>query len=88
MASHKTSLGIRQPRQLVLDTHARLLVWLLPAFLRRQPDWLGPLRRVLSVADASALFLRLDRGDGVPTVPVHQALMHDVLALSKGWGPT
>ena len=41
--------GIRQPRQLVLDPHAHPPVWLLPASLRRQPHWLGSLRRVLSV---------------------------------------
>ena len=72
--------GIRQPRQLVLDPHAHPPVWLLPSLLRRQPHWLGPLRRVLLVADAQTLFPRLNRGEGVPNVPVHQALMHDVLA--------
>ena len=73
-----------------LDPHASLPVWLLPAFLRRQPDCLGPLRRVLSVADASAaalrLFPRLNRGEGVPTVPVHQALMQDVLVALERLG--
>ena len=72
--------GIRQPRQLVLDPRAHPPVWLLPASLRGQARALDPLRRVLLVADASALFPPLNRGEGVPVVPVHQALLHDVLA--------
>ena len=73
---------IRQPRQLVLDPHRRPPVWLLPTKFRRarEPYWLDPLRRVLSMADTQALFPRLNRGEGAAEVPVHQALLHDVLA--------
>ena len=71
--------GIRQPRQLVLDPQAHPVVWLLPLTLARWPHWLHPLRRVLTVAKTATLFPRLDRGEGVAEVPVHQELVHDVL---------
>ena len=71
--------GIRQPRQLVLDPRANPVIWLLPQKLARLPRWLHPLQRVLSVAKTAKLFPRLDRGEGVPEVPVHQTLLHDIL---------
>ena len=72
--------GIRQPRQLVLDPQAHPVVWLLPLSLACWPRWLNPLRRVLTVAKTATLFPRLDRGEGASEVPVHQALLHDMLS--------
>ena len=76
--------GIRQPRQLVLDPHTVPPVWLVPATLSRQPSWLEPLRRVLTLADAAVLFPRLARGEGAPEAQTHQLVLHDALrALSR-----
>ena len=73
--------GIRYPRMLVLNPRRPPAVWLVPRSLPRNPSWLEPLRRVLTEVDTALLFPPLDRGEGVPEVVTHQALLHDVL-----WG--
>ena len=71
--------GIRYPRMLVVNPRRPPAVWLVPRSLPRNPSWLEPLRRVLPAVDTALLFPPLDRGEGVPEVPAHQALLHDVL---------
>jgi len=48
------------------------------------PGWLKPLRRLLKVADASALFPRLNRGEGAAETPAHQVLMSSLLYALRG----
>ena len=48
------------------------------------PGWLRPLRRLLTVAEATALFPRLDRGEGVAEAPAHQALLSLLLHALQG----
>ena len=63
--------GVHVPRQLMLNPH-------LPT-MRKNPSWLTPLRRALRAADTPLLFPRLDRGSVCLEVPMHKALLHDVL---------
>ena len=71
--------GVHVPRQLVLNPHLPTAFWLVPDTMRKNPSWLTPLRRALRAADTPLLFPRLDRGSVCLEVPVHQALLHDVL---------
>ena len=73
--------GIRFPRMLVVNPRRPPAMWLVPRSLPRNPSWLEPLRRVLPSVDTALLFPPLDRGEGVPEVPAHQALLHEVM-----WG--
>ena len=77
--------GIRSPRMMVVNPRHPPVLWLVPRTIPRNPCWLEPLRRVLSSVDTALLFPPLDRGEGVPEVPVHQALFHDVIGgLQRG----
>jgi ribonuclease HI len=77
--------GVRAPRQLLLG-HSFELV---PESMSRNPAWLQPLRRALKVIEVKTLFPRLDRGEGVPEVAVHQQLLSEVIhSLREGEGPT
>jgi hypothetical protein len=67
--------GVRLPRQLLLGSSFGLV----PESMRKKPAWLEPFRRALRVVDCKRLFPSLDRGEGVPDVAVHQALISDVL---------
>ena len=79
--------GIRLQRMLVVNPRESPVAWLVPRALPRNPSWLEPLRRVLHTVDAALLFPPLDRGEGVPAVPAHQALLHEVLGgLRRGDG--
>ena len=71
--------GIRTPRQLIVNPRVSPAIWLVPERMSKNPPWLEPLRRVLKMVDARNLFRRLDRGEGTPAEPAHQALMHDVI---------
>jgi hypothetical protein len=62
--------GVRAPRQLLMG-HSFELV---PESMSKNPAWLQPLRRALKVVEVKNLFPRLDRGEGVPEVAVHQQL--------------
>ena len=73
--------GIRYPRMLVVNPRRPPAIWLVPRSLPRNPRWLEPLRRVLPTVNTTLLFPPLDRGEGVPEVPAHQALLHEVM-----WG--
>ena len=77
--------GVRAPRQLLLG-HSFELV---PESMSRNPAWLQPLRRALKVVEVRTLFPYLDRGEGVPEVAVHQALLSEVIrGLRGGESPT
>jgi hypothetical protein len=57
--------------------------------MSKNPAWLQPLRRALKVVEGKTLFSRLDRGEGVPEVAVHQQLLSEVIrSLREGEGPT
>jgi hypothetical protein len=71
--------GVLTPRQLVLDPRATPAHWLVPERMGKNPAWLEPLHRVLCVVETRRLFPRLRRGEDVPEVAVHQALLHDVI---------
>ena len=76
---------MRAPRQLLLG-HSFELV---PESMSRNPAWLQPLRRALKVVEVKTLFPYLDRGEGVPEVAVHQALLSEVIRGLRGAeGPT
>ena len=77
--------GIRYPRMMVVNPRCPPVLWLVPVTIPRNPGWLEPLRRVLPMVDTALLFPPLDRGEGVPEVPTHQALLHDVIGgLKRG----
>ena len=77
--------GIRYPRMMVVNPRRPPVLWLVPMTIPRNPGWLEPLRRVLPTVDTALLFPPLDRGQGVPEVPAHQALLHDVIGgLKRG----
>jgi hypothetical protein len=73
------SSGICYPRMMVVNPRHPTVLWLVPRADSRNAKWLGPLRRALSTVDTVLLFPPLDRGEGVPEVPVHQALLHYVI---------
>ena len=77
--------GVRIPRQLLLG-HSFELV---PESMSRNPAWLQPLRRALKGVEVRTLFPYLDRGEGVPEVAVHHALLSEVIrGLRGGESPT
>ena len=70
---------------MVVNPRCPPVLWLVPVTIPRNPGWLEPLRRVLPMVDTALLFPPLDRGEGVPEVPAHQALLHDVIrGLKRG----
>ena len=71
--------GVHVPQQLVLNPHLPTVFWLVPDAMRKNPSWLTSLQRALRAADTPLLFPRLNRGSVCLEVPVHQALLHDVL---------
>jgi len=80
--------GVQVPRQLVLNPHLPTALWLVPDSLRKNPSWLTPLQRALRAVDTSLLFPRLNRRSARLEVPVHQALLHDVIrGLQQQEGP-
>jgi hypothetical protein len=68
---------------------AQYSVELVPESMSKNPAWLQPLRRALKVVEVKTLFPRLDWGEGVPEVAVHQQLLSEVIhSLREGKGPT
>ena len=64
-----------------------VLLWLVPITIPRNPGWLKPLQRVLSMVDTALLFPPLDRG-GERELQRLQALLRDVIGeLKRGTAP-
>jgi hypothetical protein len=77
--------GVRAPRQLLLGHSFERVPT--GKSMSKNPAW--PLRRALEVVEVKNLFPRLDRGEGVPEVAVHQQLLSEVIcSLREGEGPT
>jgi hypothetical protein len=55
------------------------VIWLVPRAIPRNSGWLEQLRGALSTVDTALLFPPLDRGEEVPAVPAHQALLQEVM---------
>jgi hypothetical protein len=61
--------GIKFPSQLVWGVHETHPVCLLPTTIARDPQWLSPLRLVLTQVNLRDLFPRVDRGARPAPVP-------------------